>query len=193
MRKMFVFCLVLALMISITAGADGIVEKNIKIFFNAIRLALFDSEDNQIPSLIKNGRVYVPIDAFIASIGGDSYYDELNNTLTISLVTKSESAVPKNSLQTINEAENLIGRGRYAEADVLLASVPDSDRKSELLATIALLEVKDALENGNYLLAEKKLELVPAERITDDIQKEIKLQKAEYLLSQGLYQETDTL
>ena len=44
MRKMFVFCLVLALMISITAGADGIVEKNIKIFSMIILSMIHQSE-----------------------------------------------------------------------------------------------------------------------------------------------------
>ena len=95
--------------------------------------------------------------------------------------------------QAMNEASNLIERGKYSEADVILASVPNSPRKLELLGIINLNEAKQALANGNYMLAEEKLNQVPEGSVTKEILQQINEQKAKAMLGLGQYIEADAL
>ena len=57
----------------------------------------------------------------------------------------------------MDQAKNLIERGKYSEADVLLASVPSSQRKEWLLVQICIADAKEAISSGNFSLAEEKL------------------------------------
>ncbi len=91
----------------------------------------------------------------------------------------------------MNQAENLIERNKYSDADVLLASVPSSQRKERLLAQICIAEAKEAIVSGNFPLAEEKLDSVSAESIPKELLTELNKQKANVLLGQGHYIEAD--
>ena len=91
----------------------------------------------------------------------------------------------------MNQVSNLIERGKYEEADILLSSVPSSNRKEELLAQICIGEAKKALETGDYSLAETKLGSISPDKIPNELLQEINEQKATILLGQGQYTEAD--
>ena len=91
----------------------------------------------------------------------------------------------------MDQAENLIGRGKYSDADVLLSSVPASQRKEGLLAQICIAEAKEAISSGDFSLAEQKLKNISAEAIPKELSEEINKEKANALLGQGRYIEAD--
>lgn len=93
----------------------------------------------------------------------------------------------------MNQAENLINRGKFAEADLLLASIPSGNRKSELMTRINLGEAREALNNGDYALAERVLSDVPEADIPEDLQYSLVLQKADALILEEKYDEADAL
>ena len=95
--------------------------------------------------------------------------------------------------QVMDEAANLIERGKYSEAEVLLASVSSSARKSGLLTSITLNEAKEALATGDYALAETMLSTVPTESITTEIRYELNTQKAQTFLTKGNYIDAEAL
>lgn len=96
--------------------------------------------------------------------------------------------------QLLQQAEKLIARGKYAEADVILTEVPDSKRKNALVAQIVLYEAQSALEAEDYALAEKKIALLPANAAIDpDTLYKINMQLATAILGQGRYIEADAL
>lgn len=91
----------------------------------------------------------------------------------------------------MDQAKNLIERGKYSEADVLLASVPSSQRKEWLLVQICIADAKEAISSGNFSLAEEKLKSISSEAIPKELLEEINKQKANALLGQGRYIEAD--
>lgn len=91
----------------------------------------------------------------------------------------------------LNQAENLIAREKYAEADILLSSIPSSQRKEKLLAQICIAEAKEAMASGNYSLAEEKMKSVSPDAIPKELSEELNKQKANALLGQGRYVEAD--
>ena len=91
----------------------------------------------------------------------------------------------------LDQAENLIAREKYSEADVLLASIPSSPRKEKILAQICIAEAKEAIASGNYALAEEKMKAVSSDSIPKELFDEINKQKADALLGQGRYTEAD--
>lgn len=95
--------------------------------------------------------------------------------------------------QLLQQAENLISRGKYSEADIILTEVLDSDRKTALVTQIVLHEVEDALDAGDYVLAEKKIAMLPPDAVDADLLYKINTQQAAALLSQGRYVEADAL
>lgn len=95
--------------------------------------------------------------------------------------------------QLLQQAENLIARGKYSEADVVLTEVPDSEKKTTLVTQIVLYEAEQALDAGDYLLAEKKISMLPSDAIDAELLYEINTQQAAALLGQGRYIEADAL
>lgn len=95
--------------------------------------------------------------------------------------------------QLVHQAENLIARGKYSEADVILAEVPDSEKKTALVMQIVLHEAEEALDAGDYVLAEKKISMLPPDAIDADLLYEINTQQAIAILGQGRYTEADAL
>lgn len=93
----------------------------------------------------------------------------------------------------MNQAENLIDRGKYSDADVLLASVPSGNRKTELMIRINVGEAREALNSGDYTLAEKILADVPEDSIPQDLQYSIIEQKVDALIREDRYDEADEL
>ena len=91
----------------------------------------------------------------------------------------------------MDQAENLIERGRYSDADILLASIPSSRRKEGLLAQVCIVEAREAISSGNFALAEEKLERVSSKAVPDELLEEFNMQKANALLGQGRYIEAD--
>ena len=91
----------------------------------------------------------------------------------------------------MDQAENLIERNKYSDADVLLASVPSSQRKEGLLAQICIAEAKEAINSNNFSLAVEKLDSISTESISKELQTELNKQKANALLGQGRYIEAD--
>ena len=91
----------------------------------------------------------------------------------------------------MNQATNLIERGKLSDADVLLASLPSSARKEELLAQICIKEAQDAIKSGDLTTAENKLQNIAADKIPAELLNEIYEQKAILLLNQGKYLEAD--
>lgn len=95
--------------------------------------------------------------------------------------------------QLLQQAENLIARGKYSEADVILTEVPDSVKKTALVTQIVLYEAEAALDAGDYVLAEKKISMLPADAIDAELLYEINTQQAVAILGQGRYIEADAL
>ena len=95
--------------------------------------------------------------------------------------------------QLLQQAENLIARGKYSEADVILPEVPDSEKKTALVTQIVLYEAEAALDAGDYVLAEKKIAMLPPDAIDADLLYEINTQQAVAILGQGRYIEADAL
>ena len=95
--------------------------------------------------------------------------------------------------QLLRQAENLISRGKYSEADVVLTEVPDCEKKTALVSQIVLYEAEAALDAGDYVLAEKKIALLPPDSIDAELIYEINTQQATAILGQGRYIEADAL
>lgn len=95
--------------------------------------------------------------------------------------------------QLLQQAENLIARGKYSEADIILAEVPDSERKTTLVTQIVLHEAEAALDTGDYVLAEKKIAMLPPNAIDAELLYQINTQQAAAILGQGRYVEADAL
>lgn len=95
--------------------------------------------------------------------------------------------------QLLQQAENLIARGKYSEADVILTEVPDSKKKTALVTQIVLYEAEAALDAGDFVLAEKKIAMLPPDAIDAALLYEINTQKAAAILGQGRYIEADAL
>lgn len=95
--------------------------------------------------------------------------------------------------QLLQQAENLIAREKFSEADVILTEVPDSKKKTALVTQIVLHEAEAALDAGDFVLAEKKLALLPPDAIDAELLYEINVQQATALLGQGRYIEADAL
>ena len=93
----------------------------------------------------------------------------------------------------MNQAANLISRGKFSDADLLLASIPNNSRKAELMEEINLGEAREALENGNYELAEKKISVISEGKVPEDLKYAIIEQKASELIYEGKYDEADDL
>lgn len=91
----------------------------------------------------------------------------------------------------MNQAENLIAREKYAEADILLASIPSSARKEKIIAQICIAEAREAMASGNYSLAEAKMKSISPDSVPQELLEEINKQKAIALLGQGRYVEAD--
>lgn len=91
----------------------------------------------------------------------------------------------------MNEAENLITRGKISEADIILASVPSNRRKTELLSKICIEEAKQKISDKDYVSAERLLRNIAIDSVPDDLQHEINLMLATALLGQGRYVEAD--
>lgn len=91
----------------------------------------------------------------------------------------------------LDQAENLIAREKYSEADILIASIPSNPRKEKVLAQICIAEAKEAISSGNYTLAEAKLKSISSESVPKELLEEINKQKADALLGQGRYIEAD--
>lgn len=91
----------------------------------------------------------------------------------------------------MNQAANLIARGKYYDADILLSSIPSSQRKEGLLAQICIAEAKEAISSGNFSLAEEKLKSISVKAITKELLEDLNKQKADALLGQGRYIEAD--
>ena len=93
--------------------------------------------------------------------------------------------------EIMNQAANLIERGKYSDADILLSSIPSNNRKEELLAQICVAEAKEAITSGNYSLAEEKLKKISPDSVPNELLEKINKQKADVLLGQGRYIEAD--
>lgn len=91
----------------------------------------------------------------------------------------------------MDQAENLIERNKYSDADLLLASVPSNQRKEMLIGQICIAEAKAAIDSGNFSLAEEKLASISIESIPKELLTELNKQKANALLGQGRYIEAD--
>lgn len=95
--------------------------------------------------------------------------------------------------QKLSQAENLISRGKYGEAEVLLAQVADSEAKEELLVKITINEIDEALAAGDYATANKKIQSIPEEYVSDEMRITLSMQQAISLMEIGNYSEADTL
>ena len=95
--------------------------------------------------------------------------------------------------QKLTQAQNLIERGKYDEAENVLASLKASERKTELQNAITLYEVETYLENGDFASAEKKLAMLPADKIDGELKTQISIQRAISLMVQGKYEDADAI
>lgn len=95
--------------------------------------------------------------------------------------------------QLLQQAENLITRGKYSEADVILTGVPESKKKATLVTQIVIHEAEEALNMGDYALAEKKIAMLPSQAIDAELLYAVNSQKATAILGQGRYIEADAL
>lgn len=95
--------------------------------------------------------------------------------------------------QVMDQAEYLFERGKYSDAEILLASIPYSSRKTEILSKIGLEEALTALKSGDLDLAEEKLAFVSLEYISPEMLYSLNTQKAEACLLNGMYAEADAL
>lgn len=116
----------------------------------------------------------------------------------IALVVCLAAAVAVYSLvirpnQLLQQAENLIAREKYSEADVILTEIPDSGKKTALVTQIVLHEVEVALDAGDFVLAEKKIAMLPSDAVDAGLLYEINTQQASAILGQGRYTEADAL
>lgn len=100
MKKTVALFLVLMLTIVVAQSgfAETLEEISIKLTYNGIRVYLMDANDNQLPIYSENGHIYIPLDAFIESIGGTYQYDAENKTVQIEIATNNTIAPTGNEI-----------------------------------------------------------------------------------------------
>jgi len=95
--------------------------------------------------------------------------------------------------QKLSQAEALVARGKYSDAEVILAQLPESTRKNDLLVKITLAEIEECISAGDYTGAEKKMSSVPADSVSPELRAELVSKQAEAYMIQGKYSEADTM
>lgn len=95
--------------------------------------------------------------------------------------------------QKLSQAEALIARGKYNDAEVILSQLGNSDKKNELLVQITLAEIEECIKSGDYSGAERKMQSVPAGSISPELKAELASKQAEAYMIQGKYAEADEM
>ena len=93
--------------------------------------------------------------------------------------------------QKLSQAETLISRGKYSEAEVILSQLGNSEKKNDLLAQITLAEIEECIKSGDYSGAERKMKSVPEGLVSPELKAELALKQAEAYMIQGKYDEAD--
>ncbi|MBQ8201640.1 MAG: hypothetical protein IJZ74_07730 [Clostridia bacterium] len=85
MKKLLAILLLFIMLVPSAMAEAPMTSTSLKMYVNQIRMVLVDEENNIEPFLIHNDEVYVPLEAFVSSLGGEYVYDAESGTITIQL------------------------------------------------------------------------------------------------------------
>jgi len=95
--------------------------------------------------------------------------------------------------QKLSQAETLIARGKFSEAEVILSQLGNSEKKNDLLVQITVAEIEECIKSGDYSGAEKKISTIPEGSVSPELKAELASKQAEAYMIQGKYEEADAM